>query len=125
MNLEKAVLTYGTRQYPVAPTETTPLPVEFDFNNPHECAQRVFAIMSNASGGHVLRDCTLRINRRRKTANLTANGCHVFYAPPDRPKLTVQEVERVFAETEVISLGHVRTDQYGEGYNRAYWTPVV
>lgn len=122
MQLVFASLMYGVRGYEVKPAAHLPLPETFDFDNPEECAKLIFACMSNASGGHLLRDCKLKIHRGRQTANLTSSGCHVFYAPKDRAKLTVEQAIALEQEAEVFHLGSVATDQYGEGWKRARWT---
>lgn len=129
MKLEFAHLSYGDRLYPVTPNETLPLPKEFDFSKPEECAKLIFAIMSNASGGHTLRNCKVSITPSRKTANLTCNGVHVFYRDPSfigtLQGLSDEEVharlEQLQKERKVYELGNVRTDQYGDGYKRAVW----
>lgn len=117
---EFAQLLYGTARYRVSPNDH-PLPVKFDFNNPEECARKVFAIMSNAAGGHTLRDCKVRYHKERGTANLTANGAHIFFQTPGLPKLNVEQVCDMVLECVIISLGDVRTDQYGDGWKRAQW----
>lgn len=119
--LQIARLSYGSTSYAVTPNATLPLPTVFDFEHPEEAARQIFAIMSNASGGHPLRDCRVRIHAGRRTANLVANGAHVFYAPPVREKLTVEDALRIERETQVIQLGCVATDQYGNGWKRARW----
>lgn len=121
MQLELAVLTYGTSNYNVEPAAHLPLPTTFDFDKPEECARLVFACMSNASGGFTLRNCKLRVDRERQMANLTSSGCHVFYAPPERRKLSVEEAVAAHQRSEVYQLGIVRTDQYGDGWKRAQW----
>ena len=122
MQLELAKLMYGDRGYNVEPAAHLPLPETFNFDNPEECAKLVFACMSNASGGFTLKDCKLKIHRGRQTANLTSSGCHVFYAPKDRAKLTVEQAIALEQEAEVFLLGSVATDQYGDGWKRAHWT---
>ena len=108
MSLERAVLTYGSRSIPVVPSELNPLPAEFDFQNPVECARLIFAIMSAASGGHSLHDCKVRVDQERRTANLTCSGAHVFYAEPGRQKLTVEEALEIMRNrAEPIQLGSV------------------
>lgn len=125
MNLDLACLTYGSTQVPVSPSEVTPLPLTFDFTDPEECARKVFAIMSNASGGFKLSDCRVRIHRERQAANLTCNGAHVYYCNRSLPKLTLEQAIAVHEESEVFELGSVRTDQYGEGWSRAVWVGPV
>lgn len=124
MKLQFARLSYGSSIYPVHPNDLLPIPEEFDFANAVECAQRIFAIMSNASGGHVLHDCTLRIYPTRKSANLTANGCHVYFTDPGKPKLLPHEVLALAHSVQVYHLGSVRTDQYGQGWARPVWRHV-
>lgn len=121
MNLDLATLSYGSTQYPVVPSELSPLPLEFDFNNPEDCARKIFAIMSNASGGHTVRDCKLRINREEKLANLTGSGVHVYYAVKGRAKMSIEQILKLEKEKEVFLLGNVTTDQYGNGWKRATW----
>lgn len=118
-----ARLNYGSSQYPVEPTSTTPLPVVFDFDNPEESARHIFAVMSNASGGHTLRNCKVRFHRERGSANLTSSGCHVFFHDDDAPKMSLDAVMKFEQEATILHLGDVTTDQYGDGWKRAVWTP--
>lgn len=121
MQLELAHLNYGRQLIPVKSTESFPMPTTFDFDNPIECARRVFAFMSAASGGFALKDCRLKIHRGRRTANLTSSGCHVFYAPKDRSKLTIQQALLIDSEAEVYELGNVRSSNVGRGWERTSW----
>lgn len=124
MQLQLAKLMYGTSTgYNVKPSADLPLPTEFDFDKPEECAKLIFACMSNASGGFRLRNCKVRYNTERQCANLTATGVHIYYADPDAPKLSVEEAMALHTSSVVIELGDVRTDQYGEGWKRAIWMP--
>lgn len=120
--LKFAHLTYGSTVVSVDPSETTPIPLEFDFNDAEMCARKIFAIMSNASGGHKLRACRLKYHAERQTANLTANGMHVYFAPyGQRVFKTVEEAIKAESECIIVQLGDVVTDQYGEGWKRAVW----
>lgn len=122
MMLKLANLTYGRQVYPVRADEALPLPAQFDFDRPEECAKLVLAIMSNAGGGHTLSGCRVAINATRKTANITGSGAHVYYAPTDEKKVTSPaELQAMMAERVVIELGNVVTDQYGGGWRRAVW----
>ena len=121
MKLQFAKLFYGTTAYDVTPNDTLPLPTEFDFNDPINCAKKIFAIMSNASGGHPLRECKLRYDANLGIANLTSSGCHVFYDTPNRPKRTVEELIKSHADQTFEWLGTVVTDQYGDGWKFAQW----
>ncbi|HEX8590708.1 hypothetical protein [Pseudomonas sp.] len=121
-SLEVAHLNYGATVIHVKPSDLLPLPPTFDFDNAEQCARTVFAVMSNASGGFALRDCKVRIDIARKRVNLTASGCHVFYAPTDRQKLPIEEAIRAHQQATVLELGSVSTDQYGEGWKRAVWS---
>jgi hypothetical protein len=121
-SLDFARLYYGSSAYPVERNETLPLPETFDFEKPEECARLIFAIMSNASGGHTLHKCTLRIDPVRRVANLTAGGVHVFYKPINAPKMTVEEAIAATERIWVLELGNVFTDQYGYGWKRARWS---
>lgn len=121
--LKFAILTYGASGYHVKPTEDLPLPAEFDFANPEACAKLIFAVMSNASGGHTLRDCKVGVHLARRTANLTCNGAHVYYTPADlQQPMTLEEAQQAHTERVVYELGSVVTDQYGDGWKRAVWT---
>ena len=120
--LKRATINYGTRQYHVAGEGTVPLPLQFDFADPEACARKVFAVMSNASGGHAFRDCKVRYHLGRRTANLTSSGCHVYYADDAAPKLDLDKIEAYMAECVTIELGTVSTDQYGDGWERARWS---
>jgi hypothetical protein len=126
--LNRAVLHYGSSSYPVERNEVSPLPETFDFRNPEDCARKICAIMSNASGGHTIRECKVRVDPIRRTANITGSGIHVFYKPesyvPAAP-ITDDNMEAEIARIEdlpVLMLGSVTTDQYGEGWKRARWT---
>lgn len=125
--LQLAHLSYGSGILPIQPSESLPLPAVFNFDQPEECARKIFAVMSNASGGFTLRGCTLKVDPVRKTANLTANGCHVYYADPATPKLGANgadleaELLALIDRTIVTKLGDVATDQYGNGHERARW----
>lgn len=121
MNLQFANLNYGSTGVKVKPSEITPLPLVFDFDNAEACARQIFAIMSNASGGFQLNNCTLRLHRGRKSANLTCNGTHIYYADESQPKLGVEDLIQMTQEVETFKLGSVVTDQYGEGWKRAKW----
>lgn len=122
MPLQIARLYYGTSGYAVKPNDTLPLPAEFDYARPVECARLIMAIMSNASGGHILRDCVLRILPGNKAANITGSGVHVYYcADGPRPAITAEQALARFYATGVMHLGSVRTDQYGDGWRRAVW----
>lgn len=125
--LNLARLSYGSSQYPVERNETTPLPEAFDFENAEECARLICAVMSNASGGHTIRDCKVRVDPIRRTANITGNGIHVFYRPEVPHPLTKENFEAEIARIDALprlELGSVVTDQYGEGWKRARWIPA-
>lgn len=122
MKLKFATLFYGATSYAVKPNEITPIPEVFDFDNAVDCAKHIFAVMSNASGGHRLTGCTLRIHKGRRQANLSAMGVHVYYCDDAVPKIAgLEEFVVVESETETFVLGDVVTDQYGRGYERAKW----
>jgi hypothetical protein len=121
MNLDFAHIYYGSSSCPVQSSDITPLPLVFDFDNAESCARKIFAIMSNASGGHALSNCVLRLHRGRNTANLTAKGVHVYYHDASQPKLSVDGALAMHDEIEKIELGSVVTDQYGGGWQRAHW----
>lgn len=122
MQLQLAKLLYGAADvYDIKPSADLPIPMEFDFNKPEECAKLIFACMSNASGGFRLRNCKLRYNPKHLTANLTAIGVNVYYAVTDAPKLSVEETIAQHPHWVVVELGDVSTDQYGGGWERAEW----
>ncbi|MDU8351003.1 hypothetical protein RYA05_03730 [Pseudomonas syringae pv. actinidiae] len=125
MNLDRACLNYGSTQVPVSPSEITPLPQVFDFSDPVGCARKIFAVMSNASGGFRLSECRVRIHRERQAANLTCNGAHIYYRDSNQVKLTLEQAIAMHEESEVFDLGSVRTDQFGEGWSRAVWDNPV
>lgn len=121
--LNLAHLSYGSTVCSVEPNAITPLPEVFDFENPEACAKIIFAIMSNASGGHPLKGCKLQIHRGRESANMTANGVHVYYANPETPKFAdVQAAMVARGEMVVYQLGNVIATQYGDGWKSAVWT---
>jgi len=121
MSLEFAKLYYGRSAYNVEAKENLPLPQEFDFAHPVECAKIIFAIMSNVSGGHAISNCRFDFSEERGSANLVANGVHVYYSKPNKKKLSVEEALKMVAERVEIKLGTVVTDQYGDGWKRAVW----
>lgn len=113
-----ARLHYGSSFAPVERGPHMPLPAEFDFNNVESCARRVFALMALASGFPVKR-CQLRIDPVRMTANLTANGVHVFYTPT-LPKMSLDEAIAAHKRTQLFHLGDVQPPANPEG--AAVWT---
>lgn len=119
---EFAQLLYGKSRYRVHPNQHAPLPDRFDFEKPEECARRCFAIMSNASGGHVLKNCKAQYNLERGTANLTSSGAHIYFKDPDAPKLDIEALVDMHLASTIINLGTVVTDQYGMGWSRAQWS---
>ena len=123
--LHLATLCYGRRYYHVKPEpHIAPLPETFDFDDAENCARKIFACMSNASGGHPLAECRLRMHLGRRTANMVANGAHVFYAPHARQMLTAEMALQIERETIVVELGTVRATGYGGGHAHAKWTPA-
>lgn len=123
--LKFAKLMYSKSCYDVEPNDTLPMPKEFDFSNPIECAKKIFAIMSNASGGNRLYRCKVSIHTDRKTANLTAFGVHVYYKPENSKLMTAEEAIAAMEKTIIHYLGSVTTDQYGDGWQRAVWRDVI
>lgn len=123
--LDRAILYYGQSAYPVTPCDTLPIPSAFDFGNPEACARHILAVMSNASGGHTLRDCRVWLAHDSSAANIVANGAHVYYAAPNRAKLTATEALARHAAQHLLQLGDVQADQYGEGYTRAQWRDSI
>jgi len=119
--LNRAVLHYGANAYPVTPNKSLPLPPAFDFANGEACARLILAIMSNASGGHTLRDCRVMLAPDGSAANIVCNGAHVYYTVAERPKLTIPELLARHTANGWLWLGDVQTDQYGDGYTRAVW----
>ena len=126
--LKFAHLNYGRKVYPVSPSKALPIPEKFDFTNPEDCARKIFAIMSNASGGHLIKGCKVAVNQANGTVNLTSNGVHVFYEEGSRQKVSLDTAEQIKqyvafieANTMVIELGEVSADQYGDGWTRATW----
>jgi hypothetical protein len=127
--LFRAAICYGrySNEYLVERGALHPLPAEFDFAQPAECARLILAVMSNAAGGHTLRDCRVFYSMERRTACVSASGAYARYSPAFRPPMTVEEATRIVHESVTIQLGSVTTDQYGEGWKRARWNepPVV
>lgn len=120
--LQFARLMYGKSACEVTPSKLVPLPTEFDFADAEACARKIFAIMSYASGGFLLSNCRMHIIAERQTANLVANGAHIFYAPTDRPKLTVEEAIALEQLKVTTSLGNVVLGSgFGNGWERARW----
>lgn len=119
--LFRAAICYGSNEYPVEAGPLHPLPPEFDFENPEACARLALAVLSNAAGGHTLRDCRVIYSLERRNAVVSASGAYARYSSPDRSALTVEDALRIMAESITIQLGSVRSDQYGEGWKRAKW----
>jgi hypothetical protein len=126
MKLNIATLSYGSSAHPVESNEHTPIPLEFDFNDPEACARKVFAIMAFASGGFVISNCVLRIHRKRNTANLTANGVHVYYHDESQPLLTLDQAMALANsnEVEVFRLGTVLASPLAGRWDLAAWKPA-
>jgi hypothetical protein len=123
VTLRFARLIYGSRLYPIKPSVHLPIPETFDFENPIECAKTIFAIMSNACGGHTIRRCELRTDQALGMANLTGIGVHVYYAPLHHYRTrNIDDVMHMILCTKLYSLGNVSSDQYGDGWKRAIWT---
>lgn len=118
--LKLATLAYGSTLIPVRPGPHLPIPEVFDFDKFWDQARLTAAIMSNASGGHIIKGVKLRIHRGYESANLTGNGMHVFWQGVKG--LTIEEATKLFEESTLVALGDVRTDQYGDGYKRAIWS---
>ena len=132
--LDFAHLTYGTRIYPVRPNEVTPIPATIDPNAPDflDTVRSIFAMMSNASGGHIIRTCKLSV--WNGSVNLSGDGVHVFYKDPNAKKFAISTddpegvaafVELVEKNRIVMELGSVVTDQYGDGWKRARWAKIA
>lgn len=119
MKFVHAVLMYGSSVCPVRPNEGLPIPEVFDWGNPVECAKKIFAMMSNASGGHHLKDCKVSVNVEFGSANLFCNGAHIFYSYGR--KYPLEEMMEKMKSTVTYDLGSVVTDQYGDGWKRAKW----
>ena len=97
-----------------------PIPETFNFKDPEGCAKQVAAIMSNASGGFLIKDVKLSYHEGWGCANLSGNGMHVYWS--NGKKGSIQEVCKMAEESTKIDLGTVSSDQYGEGWKRAIWS---
>lgn len=108
MYLTESYLTYGgPNRYPVIPSKQFNIPRVFNFDYPIDCAIDALKVMSQASGGHMLRDCRVIIHRGRKTATVSANGCIVRYRPHDLPGLTAVQAVLILDESETYEIGLV------------------
>lgn len=109
MYLQIAGLFYGgPKMYEVKADDVSNLPTEFDFAKPEQCAVKVLRALSQASGGHSLRDCHVLVHKARHTATVSASGAIARYAPRgERTKLTADEAIRILNETQRIVLGTV------------------
>lgn len=108
MHLQKAAITYGASEYEVKADDVWALPVEFNFNDPTRCALQVLAALSEAGGGHTLRDCRVVMHKGRHTATVSANGAYARFAPRERgTPLSAADALRIMGETETIQLGSV------------------
>lgn len=131
--LKSATLQYTpTSIVHVKPHAGLPIPAEFDFHNPIRAAKEIAALMSNASGGHVLNNCRLTYNRNCQTATVTALGMAVHYAPEGfklfsegtsaDPNMVRDVITRYQNGCTTVELGNVVADQYGKGWLRAKWS---
>lgn len=118
MHLQSANLYYnGSRAYEVKADDHRDLPLVFDFAHPEQCAIKALAVMSRASGGHLLRDCRVHVHVGRHTASITASGAAVQYAPRERaPRergqpITAEQFDSIIGQTVRYDLGTV--GQYG------------
>ncbi|MFV3332585.1 hypothetical protein ACNFIA_16735 [Pseudomonas sp. NY15437] len=91
MNLQHAHLLFGQSTEVIASSESTPIPREFDFTEPEDCAKSIFALMGRAAGGFPIEACCLRVNSERRTAILVGRGVHVVYRDTSLPTLTAEE----------------------------------
>lgn len=121
MKLKFARIFHGSNSYPVKPSERFPIPEAFDFDDPVNCAKKIAAIMSFASGGHKLRDVKVRFHKGRRSAHIIGNGLHVFYRDDSAParEATPVAIEDYYRESDTASLGNVRAKN---GWDRAVWT---
>lgn len=132
--LQFATLSYGRRQTRVVPTTNVPIPTGLDVRSPFFLThvRNILAMMSNAGGGHPVRNC--KVSVFRDSVNITGDGVHVFFKDPTVPPLEKgaddEETTRIFleymntveGEQVVTELGNVVTDQYGDGWMRAVWS---
>lgn len=129
-NLDFARISYGRSTYAVRPGDFVPIPKSIDPNAPDflDTVRSIFAMMSNASGGHPCIRC--KVSVWNESVNLTAEGVHVFYKNPNARKFDIKNDPAEIAEFAaminrnrlVIELGRVDTDQYGDGWKRAKWS---
>ena len=121
--LKFAHLCYGSSLVLVEATEACPLPQEFDFQDPETCAKSIFAMMSTQSGGFTLTNCKLCYDQERRSANLTANGVHVYYQDDSAPKFTLEQAVAYAANFPgvVRQLGHVKAGESSSGWKKALW----
>jgi hypothetical protein len=123
MSLQFAHLTFGSGLLLVSTSDSCPIPKEFDFENAEECARTIFSIMSCQSGGFTLNDCKLAYDAKRRAANLTCGGMHVYYEDDTLPKMTPQQAVAYAGNYPGIvrHLGNVRAEGFGDGWKRAHW----
>jgi hypothetical protein len=126
MSLKFAHLSFGSGLILVKSSDACPLPAEFDFSDPEECARTIFAIMSCQSGGFTLRDCKLAYDPERRSANLTCGGMHVYYQDDAVPEMTGEQAVAYAGNYPglVRHLGNVRSEGYGDGWKRAQWSYI-
>ena len=126
LKFTEAKLTYGVRAYPVEKNEHFS-PFE-DFDPKGDLMEQVFkaiAMMSNASGGHTLRDAKVRVHPT--FVSIIGNGFSIKWGEVDPTVRAIAnieqraiEVSRIFNESVVYDVPFaVRTDQYGDGWKRA------
>lgn len=121
-NFHDAVLYYGTRVYPVPRNEITPFPESYHRDQSwQDFGRTVCAMLSNASGGHTLRDCKLRIYRDGSVTVSCSGGRASYYSPNKPRNMSAEQAIEYMESSVVFHLGNVRTDQYGEGWQRAVW----
>lgn len=132
--LISAALYYGNTKVDVHPNDTLPFPVEIDMSNVEESVRQVAAIMSNASGGHTIRNVKYAVNKEAGYVTITGNGMSVYYRDEDvaqqakdallalAPEERVEHTMSTMARQQVHYVGHVTTDQYGDGWKRPVWS---
>lgn len=114
LTLVTATLTYRRH---VNPAALAHLPARLDSDDCLvETAKTVFAMMSNASGGHILRLC--QVSAIPGFVNMTSLGCHVVYRDV---AVAHADLADLLALRVTHRLGDVITDRYEGGWRRPRW----
>lgn len=114
---------HGNIPQRVQSTCDTPLPTEFDFNNPEECARKICAVMLNVAGTGIAFNCRVRFNEVANQAYITDDvSFAVMYLPPRPRPMSQAEIEATAAHAVDMWLGHCACGWEVPGWDKAVWS---